>query len=93
MTGANGFVGKNVGNALAKRGISVVGIVRKGSSINFVDVITSEDLSENYLTSKLHGCTAFLHFIGRGKQTVYSDYQKINVGITKNAVNLCKKAK
>src|SRR5256885_143160 len=93
MSGANGFVGKNVGNALAKRGISVVGIVRKGSSINFVDVITSEDLSENYLTSKLHGCTAFLHFIGRGKQTVYSDYQKINVGITKNAVNLCKKAK
>jgi len=95
MTGANGFVGRNVGKVLAKKGISVVGIVRKGkgSSINFGDVITSEDLSENYLTSKLHGCSAFLHFIGRGKQTVDSDYQKINVGITKNAVKLCKKAK
>jgi len=95
MTGANGFVGKNVGKALAKKGISVVGIVRKGkeSSINFGDVITSEGLSENYLISKLHGCYALLHFIGKGKQTVDTDYQKVNVGLTKNAVNLCKKAK
>ena len=95
ITGANGFVGKNVGKALAKKGISVVGIVRKGkgSSINFGDVIISEDLSENYLISKLQGCHALLHFIGKGKQTVDSDYQKVNVGLTKNAINLCKKAK
>jgi NADH dehydrogenase len=95
MTGANGFVGKNVGKALVKKGISVVGIIRKGkgSSIIFGDVVTSEDLSENYLNSKLHGCSTLLHFIGRGKQTVDSDYQKVNVGITKNAIKLCKKAK
>jgi NADH dehydrogenase len=94
MTGANGFVGKNVGKALEKKGISVVKIVRKGKgSLNFDDVITSEDLSENYLTSKLHGCSALLHFIGKGKQTVDSDYQKVNVGITKNVIKLCKKAK
>ena len=95
ITGANGFVGKNVGKALAKKGISVLGIVRKGkkSSINFGDVIVSEDLSENYLTTKLHGYYALLHFIGQGKQTVDSDYQQVNVGLTKNAINLCKKAK
>ena len=95
MTGANGFVGKNVGKVLTKKGISVVGIVRKGkgSSINFGDVIISKDLSESYLTSKLHSCYALLHFIGRGKQTVDSDYQKVNVGLTKNAIKLCKKAK
>jgi uncharacterized protein YbjT (DUF2867 family) len=95
ITGANGFVGKNIGKALAKKGIFVVGIVRKGkeSSINFGDVITSDDLSENYLISKLHGCFALLHFIGKGKQTVDSDYQKVNVSLTKNAIKLCKKAK
>jgi len=95
ITGANGFVGKNVGKALAKKGISITGIVRKGkgSSINFGNIISSKDLSENYLTSKLHGCSALLHFIGKGKQTVDSDYQKVNVDLTKNAINLCKKAK
>jgi len=95
ITGANGFVGKNVGKALAKKGISITGIVRKGkgSSINFGNIISSKDLSENYLTSKLHGCSALLHFIGKGKQTVDSDYQKVNVCLTKNAINLCKKAK
>ena len=95
ITGANGFVGKNVGKALAKKGISIIGIVRKGkdSSINFGDVIFSKDLSENYLVSKLRGCSALLHFIGEGKQTVDSDYQTVNVGLTKNAIRLCRKAK
>ena len=95
MTGANGFVGKNVGKTLAKKGISVIGIVRKGkeSSINFGTVLSSKDLSENYLTSRLQECSALLHFIGKGRQTVDSDYKKVNVGLTKNAINLCKKAK
>ena len=95
ITGANGFVGKNVGRVLAKKGISVIGVVREGkkSSINFGTTLTSEDLSENNLASRLRGCSALLHFIGKGKQTVDSDYQKINVGLTKNAINLCKKAK
>src|SRR5690242_7012531 len=95
ITGANGFVGKCVGKTLAKKGISITGIVRKGkeSSIRFGDVISSKDLSENYLTSKLHGCSILLHFIGKGKQTVDSDYQKVNVDLTKNAIKLCKKAK
>ena len=95
ITGANGFVGKYVGKTLAKKGISITGIVRKGkeSSIRFGDVISSKDLSENYLPSKLHGCSTLLHFIGKGKQTVDSDYQKVNVGLTKNAITLCKKAK
>ncbi|HMK32120.1 MAG TPA: NAD-dependent epimerase/dehydratase family protein, partial [Nitrosopumilaceae archaeon] len=87
ITGANGFVGRNVGKALSKKGISVIGLVRKGkkSSINFGAAVASDDLSENNLASKLRGCSALLHFIGQGKQTVNSDYQKVNVGLTKNA--------
>ena len=95
ITGANGFVGKNTGKLLAKKGISVIGIVRIGkkSSINFGSALISEDLSENYLASRLRGCSVLLHFIGKGKQAVDSDYQNVNVGLTKNAISLCKKAK
>jgi uncharacterized protein YbjT (DUF2867 family) len=95
ITGASGFVGINAGKILAKKGISIIGVVRedKKSLINFGAALTSEDLSENYLASRLRGCSVLLHFIGKGKQTVYSDYHKVNVGLTKNAINLCKKAK
>jgi NADH dehydrogenase len=95
ITGASGFVGINAGKILAKKGISIIGVVRedKKSLINFGAALTSEDLSENYLASRLRGCSVLLHFIGKGKQTVDSDYHKVNVGLTKNAINLCKKAK
>jgi len=93
MTGANGFVGRNAGKLFEKKGIEVIGIVRKGkaSSITFGTTIISHDLSEKHLVFRLKGCSALLHLIGRGKQTIDSDYEKINVCLTKNAVNLCKK--
>jgi len=94
MTGANGFVGRNVRKLFEKQGIEVIGIVRKDNapSITFGTTIISHDLSEKYLASRLKGCSVLLHLIGRGKQTIDSDYEKINVCLTKNAVNLCKKA-
>ncbi|HLC10064.1 MAG TPA: NAD(P)H-binding protein [Nitrosopumilaceae archaeon] len=94
MTGANGFVGRNVRKLFEKQGIEVIGIVRKDKapSITFGTTIISHDLSEKYLASRLKGCSVLLHLIGRGKQTIDSDYEKINVCLTKNAVNLCKKA-
>ncbi|MGI0082617.1 MAG: SDR family oxidoreductase [Nitrosopumilaceae archaeon] len=94
LTGANGFVGRNVGEILAKKGIDVIGIVRKGnaSSITFGTPIISCDLSEKYLAPRLKGCSTLFHLIGSGKQTVDSDYEKVNVDLTKNAVKLCKKA-
>ena len=94
MTGANGFVGRNVGKQFEKQGIEVIGIVRKDKapSITFGTTIISHDLSEKYLASRLKGCSVLLHLIGKGKQTIDSDYEKINVCLTKNVVNLCKKA-
>ena len=93
ISGANGFVGRNVGKLLKKNGIKVIGIVRKGkeSSITFTPIISC-DLSEKHLANKLRGCVAFLHFIGIGKQTIESDYEKVNTGLTKRAVQVCKKA-
>ena len=94
ITGANGFVGRNVGRLFTKKGIQVINIVRKNRTI-FVQSGTqliSGDLSEKYLVKRLKKCTALLHLIGQGKQTVEDDYEKVNIGLTTNAINLCKKA-
>lgn len=94
ITGANGFVGRNVGRLFTKRGIQVINIVRKNrtTSVKSGATLISHDLSEKHLVQRLKKCSALLHFIGQGKQTVENDYEKVNVGLTKNAVNLCKKA-
>lgn len=95
ITGANGFVGKNVSKYLSKNGIEIIGIVRKGKkkTTYFEECIVSQNLSERNLVSKIKGSSALLHFIGQGIQTVNSDYEKVNVSLTKNVIKLCKKAK
>ena len=49
ITGANGFVGRNVGMFLSKNGFQTTSLVRKGKTVNFGKIITTEDLSENSL--------------------------------------------
>ncbi len=93
ISGANGFVGRNVGIFLSKNGFQTTSLVRKGRTVNFGKKITTENLSENNLASKIKGSNAFLHFIGQGRQTVDSDYDSVNVSLARNAVALCKKAK
>jgi uncharacterized protein YbjT (DUF2867 family) len=95
ITGANGFIGKKIGEFLSKNGFQVVSIVRNGKkkTINFGQVVTTKTFSENNLVSKIKGFDVLLHFIGQGKQTVNSDYEQVNVSLTKNMINLCKKAK
>jgi len=94
ITGANGFVGKNVGRLFEKKGIHVINIVRKNRafSVKSGTILISNDLSEKHIVSKLRKCSVLLHLIGQGKQTVDDDYEKVNVGLTKNAINLCKKS-
>ena len=93
ITGANGFVGRNVGMFLAKNGFSTIGLVRKGRTVSFGKTITTDTLSEPSLASKIKSSNALLHFIGQGKQTVDSEYSSTNVSFAKSAVALCKKAK
>jgi uncharacterized protein YbjT (DUF2867 family) len=95
ITGANGFVGKNVSKYLSKNGFKIISIVRKGKkkTVCFGECIISENLSESNLVSKIKGSSALLHFIGQGKQTIDSDYEQVNVSLTKNVIKLCKKAK
>jgi NADH dehydrogenase len=91
ITGANGFVGRNVAALFAKKGIQVISITRNRENAQTRTII-SKDLSEKHLVSKLRKCSVLLHFIGKGRQTVDDDYEKVNVGLTKNAITLCQKA-
>ncbi|HJW20204.1 MAG TPA: NAD(P)H-binding protein [Candidatus Nitrosotalea sp.] len=93
ITGANGFVGRNVGMFLTKNGFSTICLVRKERTVPFGKTITTDALSEPSLASKIHNSDALLHFIGQGKQTVDSEYSSTNASLAKSAVALCKKAK
>ena len=94
ITGANGFVGRNVGKFLSKNGFNIIPIVRKNRkrSITFGKAIVSKNLLEDHLLLEIKNSGALLHFIGQGRQTVDSEYEKINVNTTRNAIQLCKKA-
>ena len=94
ITGANGFVGRNVGKFLSKNGFNIIPIVRKNRkrSITFGKAIVSKNLLEDHLLSEIKNSGALLHFIGQGRQTVDSEYEKINVDTTRNVIQLCRKA-
>ena len=93
ISGANGFVGRNVGMFLSKNGFQTTSLVRKGRTVNFGNTITTANLSENNLASRIQGADAFLHFIGQGRQTVDYDYGTVNISLARNADALCKKEK
>ncbi len=92
ITGANGFVGRNVAKFLFKNGFDVTALARKGR-INFVRTINSRDFTEDTLAKKIRNSNVLLHFVGKGDQTVDSDYDSVNVKPTRNVIDLCKKAK
>ena len=93
VTGANGFVGKNVRKFLYKNEVRVLGISRK----NFGKYSTetkaqSKNLLEQRLQKKLKNYDALVHLIGIGVESSGSTFEQINVNLTKNAIKLCKKS-
>lgn len=90
VTGASGFVAKNLRKLLYKKGISVVAISRKkfASYKNETKIIVS-DYSSSDLGS-IPRCDSMIHLVGVGRQTVKNNYYKINFKITQEIVKLCK---
>ena len=93
VTGANGFVGKNVRKFLYKNKVRVLGISRK----NFAKYSTetkaqSKNLLEQQLQKKLKNYDALVHLIGIGVESSGSTFEEINVNLTKNTIKLCKKS-
>ena len=94
ITGANGFVAKNLRKFLRNDKIPSVCLARKNfRNYSLETKVISPDYNENQILSKLKKCDALIHLIGIGKQTVNSDYLPVNVELTRKMVKLCKKAK
>jgi len=93
VTGANGFVGKNLRNFLHKNKINVLGISRKFFRKHVSEVkITSTNLLEPKLQTKLKNYDALIHLIGIGRQSSKSTFEEINLNLTKNVTKACKNA-
>jgi len=93
VTGANGFVGKNLRNFLHKNKIKVLGVSRKNFRKHVSEVkITSTNLLEPKLQTKLKNYDALIHLIGIGRQSSKSTFEEINLNLVKNVIKACKNA-
>lgn len=92
ITGANGFVAKNLRNFLSKNHIKVIAIARKTFQKHHSEtVVYSKTLLEKGLQNKLRNCDALVHLIGIGKQSSKYNFEG-NVDLTKNMIKTCKKS-
>ena len=93
VTGANGFVGKNLRNFLHKNKINVLGISRKNFRKHASEVkIISTNILDPKLQTKLKNYDALVHLIGIGRQSPKSTFKEINLNLTKNVIKACKNA-
>jgi len=94
ITGASGFVARNLRKYLSENNIKLISISRN----NFKQFknelkIISKNYDEKSLLPKIRNSDAIIHLVGIGKQSIKSDYNMVNVEFTKHIVNLSKKAK
>ena len=93
VTGASGFIGKNLRNVLHKNKINVLGISRKNFHKYSSEVkIISTNLLEPKLQVTLKNYDALVHLIGIGRQSSQSTFEEINLNLTKNVIKACKNA-
>ena len=93
VTGANGFVAKNLRKYLSKNNVDLISISRSDfKEYNNELKIISKSYDEKII-NKIKNSDVLIHLVGIGKQSVDIDYEMINVEFTKHIVNLAKKAK
>ena len=94
VTGASGFIAKNLRKYLSEQNIELISISRNDFK-NFKNEIKiiSENYEEKNILKKIKNSDILIHLVGIGKQSVSSDYDMINTDLTKHVVNLSKKAR
>ena len=94
VTGASGFVAKNLRKYLSENDVNLISISRNNfRTYKNEQKIISKDYKEKFILNKIKNSNALIHLVGIGKQSVEIDYEMINVELTKHIVNLAKKAK
>jgi len=94
VTGASGFIAKNLRKYLSEQDIELISISRNDFK-NFKNEIKiiSKNYEEKNILKKIQNSDALIHLVGIGKQSVNTDYDMINTDLTKHVVNLSKKSR
>jgi NADH dehydrogenase len=94
VTGASGFIAKNLRKYLSEQDIELISISRNDFK-NFKNEIKiiSKNYNEKNILKKIQNSDALIHLVGIGKQSVNTDYDMINTDLTKHVVNLSKKSR
>ena len=94
VTGASGFIAKNLRKYLSEQNIELISISRNDFK-NFKNEIKiiSENYKEKNILKKIKNSDVLIHLVGIGKQSISADYDMINTELTKHIVNLSKKAR
>jgi len=93
ITGANGFIARNLRRFLNEKKIATICIARRNfRNYKFETKIISTEFSHIPI-SKLKNANSLIHLIGIGKETPENSYQSTNIELTKKIIRLCKKAK
>jgi len=94
ITGANGFVAKNLRKYLSEKNIDLISISQNDfKEYGNESKIVSKNYDEKIIINKIKNSDALIHLVGIGKQSTTIDYEMINVEFTKYIVSLAKKAK
>ena len=94
VTGATGFIAKNLRKYLSEKDVELVSISRRNFKKFGHEIgIVSKDYHAKNLFKKMQNSDALVHLVGIGKQSVNSDYNMTNTDLTKHIVNLSARAK
>lgn len=94
ITGASGFVAKNLRKYLSENNYKLISISRKNfRKFKNEQKIISKNYNEKQILSKIRNSDVIFHLVGVGRQSIKNDYDTINVEFTKHILNLTKKAK
>ena len=94
VTGASGFIAKNLRKYLSENNVKLISISRNDfENFKCETKIISKNYEEKNFLKKIQNSDALIHLVGIGKQSVNTDYNMINAELTTHIVNLSKKAK
>ncbi len=94
LTGASGFVGRNLIKQLIENGHDVTAAVRATSDTSLIPagcrVVTADLMSSDSISSHLDGVEVIYHVAGAVKARSGEDFDMINAGLTAALVNAAK---
>lgn len=94
VTGASGFVARNLRKYLSEENVKLVSISRKNfKKFKNETKIISKNYEEKTIIPKIKNSNALIHLVGVGKENTNYSFNQINVEFTKKIIDLCKQNK